>query len=98
MLAIKLQRIGKKHQPSYRVVVAADGAGSFLTIRHADINRGAVKFRNGATGLLEDSYVHEFKNGSVPIAGCTPASGSLHNGNPYAKAPIIRACPASSKR
>ncbi len=54
--------------------IAADGAGSFLTIRHADINRGAVKFRNGATGLLEDSYVHEFKNGTVPIAGCTSAA------------------------
>ncbi len=54
--------------------IAAEGANSFLTIRHADINRGAVKFRNGATGLLEDSYVHEFKNGSTPIAGCTGAS------------------------
>ncbi len=55
--------------------VAADGAASFLTIRHADINRGAVKFRNGATGLMEDSFVHEYKNGSVPIAGCTSAAG-----------------------
>ena len=55
--------------------IAADGANSFLTIRYADINRGAVKFRNGATGLLEDSYVHEYKNGSTPIAGCTSAAG-----------------------
>ncbi len=54
--------------------IAADGTNSFLTIRHADINRGAVKFRNGATGLLEDSFVHEFKNGSTPIAGCTSAA------------------------
>ena len=54
--------------------IAADGAGSTLTIRHADISRGAVKFRNGALGLLEDSYLHEYKNGTVPIAGCTSAA------------------------
>ncbi len=54
--------------------IAADGVNSFLTLRHADVNRGAVKFRNGATGFMEDTYVHEFKNGTVPIAGCTAAS------------------------
>jgi hypothetical protein len=53
--------------------IAADGTNSFLTIRHAEIGGGAVKFRNGATGLMEDSYVHHFKNGSIPIAGCTAA-------------------------
>jgi len=53
--------------------VAADGAASFLTIRHAEINRGAVKWRNGATGLMEDTYMHDYKNGSTPIAGCTSA-------------------------
>jgi len=54
--------------------IAADGANSFLTLRHADVNRGAVKFRNGATGLMEDTYVHEYKNGTTPIAGCTSAN------------------------
>lgn len=53
--------------------LAADGTNSVLTIRHADIQAGAVKFRNGATGIMEDCYVHDFKNGSVPIAGCTDA-------------------------
>jgi hypothetical protein len=53
--------------------LAADGAASFLTIRHAEINRGAVKWRNGATGLMEDTYMHDYKNGSTPIAGCTSA-------------------------
>jgi hypothetical protein len=54
--------------------LAADGANSSLTIRHAEIVGGAVKFRNGATGLMEDCYVHHYKNGTVPIAGCTSAS------------------------
>jgi hypothetical protein len=54
--------------------IAADGTNSFLTIRHAEIAGGAVKFRNGATGVLEDSYIHHFKNGSIPIAGCTAAA------------------------
>jgi hypothetical protein len=53
--------------------IAADGTNSFLMIRHAEIAGGAVKFRNGATGLLENSYIHHFKNGSIPIAGCTAA-------------------------
>ncbi|HEY2952651.1 MAG TPA: hypothetical protein VGK40_08715, partial [Verrucomicrobiae bacterium] len=54
--------------------LVADGANSFLTIRHAEITRGAVKFRNGATGLMEDCYLHDYKNGTVPIAGCTDAA------------------------
>ncbi|MEY2410791.1 MAG: hypothetical protein QOF48_3461, partial [Verrucomicrobiota bacterium] len=53
--------------------LAADGAGSHLTVRHAETIGGAVKGRNGATGLLEDSYFHDYKNGSVPIGGCTTA-------------------------
>jgi hypothetical protein len=54
--------------------VAADGAGSSLTIRHAEIKAGAVKFRNGATGVMEDCYVHDYKSGTTPIAGCTSAA------------------------
>lgn len=53
--------------------LAADGADSFLTIRHLESVGGAVKGRNGATCLLEDSYFHDYKNGSVPIGGCTSA-------------------------
>lgn len=53
--------------------IAADGAGSVLTVRHAETIGGAVKGRNGATCLLEDSYFHDYKNGSVPIGGCTSA-------------------------
>lgn len=55
--------------------LAADGAGSSLHIRHAEITRGAVKFRNGAEGVMEDTYHHHYKNGTVPIAGCTSAKG-----------------------
>ena len=53
--------------------IAADGANSFLRIGHAEITGGAVKFRNGATGLMEDCYVHDYKSGTTPIAGCTAA-------------------------
>ena len=53
--------------------IAADGANSHLTVRHAETIGGAVKGRNGATCLLEDSYFHDYKNGSVPIGGCTSA-------------------------
>ncbi len=53
--------------------LAADGTNSFLTLRHVEVVGGAVKFRNGATGLLEDSFVHDYKSGATPIAGCTNA-------------------------
>jgi len=53
--------------------LAADGANSFLTVHHAESIGGAVKGRNGATCLLEDSYFHDYKNGTVPIGGCTSA-------------------------
>jgi hypothetical protein len=54
--------------------IAADGGSSSLAIRHAEITGGAVKFRNGATGLMEDCYVHDYKSGTTPIAGCTSAA------------------------
>lgn len=53
--------------------IAADGAGSILTVKGTETIGGAVKGRNGATCLLEDSYFHDYKNGSVPIGGCTTA-------------------------
>ncbi len=55
--------------------LAADGVGASLQIQHADIQGGAVKFRSGATGLMEDTYVHHFVAGTTPIAGCTSAAG-----------------------
>jgi len=53
--------------------LAADGANAFLTVRHAEMIGGAVKGRHGAICLLEDSYFHDYKNGTVPIGGCTSA-------------------------
>lgn len=53
--------------------IAADGPDSTLIVRHAETIGGAVKGRNGAICLLEDSYFHDYKNGSVPIGGCTSA-------------------------
>jgi hypothetical protein len=60
--------------------LAADGANSFLTVRHVESIGGAVKGRNGATCLLENSYFHDYKNGSVPIGGCTSAQSMTVRG------------------
>ncbi|HTG45165.1 MAG TPA: right-handed parallel beta-helix repeat-containing protein, partial [Verrucomicrobiae bacterium] len=54
--------------------IAAEGSGSMLTLQHVEISGGAVKWRTGAAGLMEDCYVHNYKSGSIPIAGCTSAS------------------------
>jgi hypothetical protein len=54
--------------------IAADGENSVLTLRYLETIGGAVKFRNGATGLMEDCYIHDFKSGSTPIGGCTRAA------------------------
>jgi hypothetical protein len=53
--------------------IAADGAASALTLGHVETIGGAVKFRNGAIGLMENSYIHDYKSGTTPIAGCTSA-------------------------
>jgi Right handed beta helix region len=53
--------------------LAADGANASLTMQHAETIAGAVKFRNGASGLMEDCYVHDYKSGTTPIAGCENA-------------------------
>lgn len=61
--------------------VAADGAAGRLELHHAEVAAGAVKIRQGAVGWLEDSYMHHFKSGGVPIAGCT-----------WAKSVTVRRC------
>lgn len=53
--------------------LAAAGPTGTLEMRHAEVAGGAVKIREGATGLLEDSYIHHYKSGSTSIAGCTRA-------------------------
>ena len=40
--------------------VAATGAGSSLTVLHADISGGETRFLGGSTGLMEDCNVHDF--------------------------------------
>lgn len=53
--------------------IAADGNNSFLTLRYVETDGGTIKFRNGATGLMEDCYVHHFQNTGSSIAGSTSA-------------------------
>ena len=40
-------------------VISATGNNSFLNIRHAEIARGGVSLGSQATGLVEDTYVHD---------------------------------------
>jgi len=51
MLKIRLQRVGKKHQPSYRLVLVdsrrATKSGSFLEILGSyNVQKGQVQFKN----------------------------------------------------
>ncbi len=39
--------------------LSATGAGGTMTIRHADISGGTVRFLTGVTGLMEDTKVHD---------------------------------------
>ena len=53
--------------------LAASGSNAFLTIRHADLKGACVGATNGATMLVEDTYLHEYKNGGYAIGGCENA-------------------------
>ncbi len=57
--------------------ITAAGPGASLTIRHADIKAGQVLATAGAAMLLEDSYIHEYKNGTERIAGCDHATSVI---------------------
>ena len=39
--------------------LSATGAGGTMTIRHADISGGTVRFMTGVTGLMEDTTIHD---------------------------------------
>jgi hypothetical protein len=47
--------------------IHASSRDSSLTIRHAEISSGYVKVSSYATGLIEDSYIHDYINEAVPI-------------------------------
>lgn len=49
--------------------LGASGTGAVLTVRHADIRGGFVGATN-ATMLIEDTYLHDYKNGGYAIGGC----------------------------
>jgi small subunit ribosomal protein S16 len=63
MLAIKLQRIGKKHQPSYRVVVA-EKRSKMAAPPVEDL--GAYDPRTKATTVKKDRVLHWVKMGAQP--------------------------------
>ena len=45
--------------------ISASGANSFVTIRHAELARGAVNLGSQATALIEDTYVHDIGSAIV---------------------------------
>lgn len=63
MLAIKLQRIGKKHQPSYRVVVA-EKRSKMLAPPVEDL--GSYDPRTKATTVKKERVLHWVKMGAQP--------------------------------
>ncbi len=52
------------------------GANSSLTIRHADIKGAHIGATNGATLLMEDSYLHEYKNATTTGWAITATDGA----------------------
>ena len=63
MLAIKLQRIGKKHQPSYRLVVA-EKHSKMAAPPVEDL--GAYNPRTKATTVKKERVLHWVKMGAQP--------------------------------
>jgi small subunit ribosomal protein S16 len=63
MLAIKLQRIGKKHQPSYRVVVA-EKRSKMAAPPVEDL--GSYDPRTKATTIKKERVLHWVKMGAQP--------------------------------
>lgn len=55
--------------------ITVTGTNANLNIRFADISGGSVQFGSGSTGVIEDSFIHDFNNGSTPIAHATAARG-----------------------
>ena len=63
MLAIKLKRIGKKHQPSYRLIVAEKRSkldGAFVD------DLGWLNPRSKDFNINKDKAAHWLKNGAQP--------------------------------
>jgi parallel beta-helix repeat protein len=52
--------------------LSAAGGGS-MTIRHADVSGGPIRFLNGVTGLLEDSHVHHYSPSGSAIVNSVRA-------------------------
>jgi len=48
-------------------MVRAEGEGAIIQIRFADITAGGVQLRDGASGVVEDSVLHDFHDGIEPI-------------------------------
>lgn len=45
--------------------LSSSGSGGTMTIRHADISGGQIRFLTGVTGLMEDCYVHDSGASSI---------------------------------
>ena len=47
--------------------LSAQFTGASLTVRHADISYGQVTVYSNAVGLLEDSFIHDYRRAGAPI-------------------------------
>jgi hypothetical protein len=67
--------------------LGADGPGASLTLRHADTQHGQVAVLGGASGLIEDSYLHDYHVASGPTLYNQPIIISER-----ASSIVVRAC------
>jgi hypothetical protein len=67
--------------------LGADGPGASLTLRHVDTEHGQVAVLGGASGLIEDSYLHDYHVASGPTLYNQPIIISER-----ASSIVVRAC------
>jgi hypothetical protein len=66
--------------------LGASNANSSITVRHADISGGRTAVRNGAAGLFEDSYFHDFRPVSCTTLECPILLST------FASSMVVRRC------
>ena len=66
--------------------LSANGNNAALTVRHAEVIGGRTSVRNGAAGLMEDSYFHDFRLPSCTTLDCPIIIAS------FASSMVVRRC------
>ena len=66
--------------------LSANGNNAALTVRHAEVIGARTSVRNGAAGLMEDSYFHDFRLASCTTLDCPIIVAS------FASSMVVRRC------